>query len=91
MDRGRPFRAAPPAPGEPDAAAKRRQRRAVMDDARRKVERALAVADAAEEMAKAAHTVLIAAEAEQIDRRSMGFAELRAALARYRQTVSSRS
>ena len=83
-DRGRPFQAGRPAPREPDA-ARGRQRRAVLDDARRKVERALAVADAAEELAKAAQTVLRAAEAEQIDLRGAGFAALRAALARYRQ------
>jgi hypothetical protein len=85
MDRGRRFHGAPAAPGDSDAAAKRRPRRAVVDNMRRKIERALAVADAAEELAKAAQAVLIAAEAEQIVLDSMGLSALRAALAKYRE------
>jgi len=56
-----------------------RGRRAVLDDARRKVERALAVEDAAEDLAKAAETVVAAGPAH-----SPELAALRAALARYR-------
>ena len=52
---------------------------------RRKIERALAVADAAEELAKAAQAVLIAAKVEQIVLDSMGLSALRAALAKYRE------
>jgi hypothetical protein len=85
MDRGRRFEAGSPAPGESDAVAKRRQRRAVMDDTRRKIERTLLVATAADELARAAHAVLMAAEAEQIDVNSMGFGALSTALARYRE------
>jgi len=59
-------------------------RRAVVDSMRRKIERALAVSDAAEELSKAAQAVLIAAEADQIVLNSARLNELRAALARYR-------
>ena len=51
---------------------------------RRKIERALAVQDAAEDLAKAAQAVLIAAEAEQIVLSRMGLNGLREALAKYR-------
>lgn len=51
----------------------------MLDDARRKVERALAVEDAAEDLAKAAETVVAAGPAH-----SPELAALRAALARYR-------
>jgi hypothetical protein len=66
-----------------DDAAKR-GRRVVLDEARRKVERALAVAEPAEELAQAAQAVLMAAQAEQIDFDSMSLSVLRAALAKYR-------
>ena len=56
-----------------------KRRRGVMNDARRTVERSLMVADAADELAKAAQSVLDAAEPK--DAR---FAPLRDALARYR-------
>jgi hypothetical protein len=59
-----------------------RGRRAVLDDARRKVERALAVGDAAEEVAKAAEAVLAANPADAPE-----LAALRAALARYRAII----
>lgn len=85
MDRRRRFQGAPAGPGDSDPAAKRRPRRAVVDNMRRKIERALAVADAAEELAKAAQTVVIAAEAEQIALESMGLSALRSALAKYRE------
>ena len=83
MDRGRRFKATPPAPGESDAAGKRRLRRAVVDDMRRKTERALGVAAPAEELAKATQAVPSAAEAEHIDLE--GLSALRAALAHYRE------
>jgi hypothetical protein len=72
-------------PDESDAAARRRQRRALFNDARRKVERALGTADEAEELAKAAQAVLKAAEAGQIDLAGGELAALRAALARYHE------
>ena len=64
------------------------RRRAVLDDARRRVERALALVDAAEELATAAEAVLRAAEAEHdADRKDL--AELRTALNRYRKMHAS--
>ena len=51
---------------------------------RRKIERALAVGDAAEELAKAAQAVLNAPDAEQNVLHSTSLSALRAALARYR-------
>jgi hypothetical protein len=72
LDRGRRFRPAQTAPGEPD-------------DMRRKIERVLIFAEAAEELARAAQAVLIAAEAEPMDFHGMGLGALRAALARYRE------
>jgi len=59
-----------------------RGRRAVLDDARRKVERALAVGDAAEELAKGAEAVLAANPADAPE-----LSALRAALARYRAII----
>jgi hypothetical protein len=61
-----------------------RRKRSVVDKMRRKIERALALGDAAEELAKAAQAVLIAAEAEQVVLERMDLSALRAALARYR-------
>ena len=84
MGRGRRFQGAPAASPDSDAATKRRPRREVADAMRRKIERALAVADAAEDLAKAAQAVLIAAEAEQIVLSRMGLNGLREALAKYR-------
>jgi hypothetical protein len=55
-----------------------KRRRGVMNDARRTVERSLMVADAADELAKAAQSVLDAA-----DPKDVGLAPLREALARY--------
>jgi hypothetical protein len=78
MDR----RDVPRVPTEADAAPKLRQRRAVMNDAWRKVERALRVADAAEELASATDAVLL--EAEQ-DGASTNITALRSALPRYRR------
>jgi len=60
-------------------------RRAVLNDARRTVERALFVASAADELAEAAQTVLSEAEAEQVDPERPDIASLSAALARYRK------
>ena len=85
MGPGRRFQGAPAAPADSGAAAKRRPRRAVVDKMRRQIERALAVADAAEERAKAAQAVLIAAKVEQIVLDSMGLSALRAALTKYRE------
>ncbi len=85
MGRGRRFQGARPAPQEPDASTKRRPRREVVDTMRRKIERALAVADAAADLAKAAQAVLIAAEAEQIAVKSAGINALRDALTKYRE------
>ncbi|HKV87384.1 MAG TPA: hypothetical protein VJT78_05250 [Candidatus Dormibacteraeota bacterium] len=56
-----------------------RRHRAVMNDARRKIERSLMVTDAADELATAVERLLQAAEGD--DQR---LAELRAALKRYR-------
>lgn len=85
MDRGKRLKGASVVPQDSGAATKRRPRRAVVDDMRRKIERALAVQDAAEDLAKAAQAVLIAAEAEQniVDR--MGLSALREALTKYRE------
>ena len=47
------------------AAPKQRVRRAVVNDMRRKIERALGVADAAEELGIAVEAVLTAAKAER--------------------------
>jgi hypothetical protein len=70
---------------EPDAANRRRARRAVLDGARRKVERALVVTDAADALADAATAVLqAAADSPARDRRKL--AALDAALSRYRAT-----
>src|SRR2546422_7123169 len=55
------------------------------DTMRRKIERALAVAASAEELATAAQSVLVAAEAEQIVLNNMVLEALRDALARYRE------
>ena len=85
MGRGRRFQGASAASPDSDAATKRRPRREVVDTMRRKIERALAVADAAEELAMAAQAVLIAAEAEQIVLNNMVLEALRDALARYRE------
>jgi hypothetical protein len=72
LDRGRRFR---PAPNLLDES----------DDMRRKIERVVVFAEAAEELARAAQSVLVAAQAEAIDFHGMGLAALRAALARYRE------
>jgi hypothetical protein len=77
-------RSYPPTPNDREGAANPRPRRAVVDKMRRKFERALAAGDAAEELAKAAQAVLIAAEAEQVVLDSMDLSALRAALGRYR-------
>ena len=60
-------------------------RREVLNDARRTVERALFVADAADELAEAAQMVLSEAEVEQINPERPDLAALRAALDRYRK------
>jgi hypothetical protein len=52
---------------------------------RRKIARVVVFAEAAEELARTAQAVLIAAEAEPIDFDGMGLGALRAALVRYRQ------
>jgi hypothetical protein len=83
VDRGRRSRPAPAVPVDSDAASTKRPRRVVMNDARRKVERALWVADAAEDLAEAARAVLTAAEAARLDLDRMGLVALRAALTRY--------
>jgi len=66
-------------------------RRAVLDKARRKVERALAVSDAADQLANAAQTLLDAAEVGPIIRESPSLGTLRDALGRYRQTADNAS
>jgi hypothetical protein len=76
-------RSYPLTPNDPEGAANRRPRRAVVDKMRRKIERALAVGEASEELAQAAQAVLIAAEAEHVVLDSMDLSALRAALARY--------
>ena len=67
------------------AAPKQRVRRAVVNDMRRKIERALGVADAADELGIAVEAVLTAAKAERIAPDSLALSELRAALVRYRR------
>jgi len=52
---------------------------------RRKIERALAVADGADDLAKAVQAVLISAETEQIATDGTRLSALRAALTRYRE------
>ncbi|HKV30802.1 MAG TPA: hypothetical protein VJT14_07285 [Candidatus Dormibacteraeota bacterium] len=83
MDRRKRRRGA--AAASNDLATAPQARRAVLDKARRKVERALAVEDAAEELAQSAEAVLDAADAEQIVLDRTDFHALRAALARYRE------
>lgn len=85
MERRRRVHAAQTTPKDADAATMRRPRRAVVDNMRRKIERALAVADAAEDLAKAAQAVVIAAEAEQMVLDSRALRALRRALTRYRE------
>ena len=85
MDRDRRFKAEAPAPAQSDAAAKRRLCRAIIDDTRRKIERKLLMEAAAEELAKAAQAVLMAAEAEKIDLNGTGFGALCTALAKYQE------
>src|SRR2546428_6562629 len=85
MGRGRRFQGAPAASPDSDAATKRRPRREVADAMRRKIERALAVADAAEDLAKAAQAVLIVAGTEQIGLNRMGLSALRDPLTKYRE------
>jgi len=60
-------------------------RREVLNDARRTVERALFVADAADELAEAARMVLSEAEVEEVNPERPDLAALSAALARYRK------
>jgi hypothetical protein len=83
MDRRKHLRGVPAASN--DCAATPQARRAVLDNTRRKVERALAVEDTAEELAKSAQDVLNAADADQIVVGSEALSALRAALARYRK------
>ena len=73
------------APAETGRTGQGRGRRAVVDEMRRKVERALLVAEAAEELALAAEAALLAAESERVDADASHVSALRAALARYRQ------
>lgn len=61
-----------------------------MDGARRPAERRLLAADAAEELAKAAETVLAAADAGQVDQARLGLGALRSALDRYRAVAHPR-
>ena len=85
MGRGRRFQGPPGAPQDEGSVTKQRPRRAVVDNMRRKIERALAVADAAEDLAKAAQAVLIVAGTEQIGLNRMGLSALRDALTKYRE------
>jgi hypothetical protein len=70
---------------ERDATEQRKRWRAVMNDARRMVERDARIAAAAEELSTAAEGVLAAVDAPPVDVNSAAFSALRAALARYRQ------
>ena len=63
--------------------ANQRPRRAVVDKMRRRIERALATADEAEELAKAAQAVLDAAE-EHVGLGRVDLKPLRDSVARYR-------
>ncbi len=83
MDRRKRLRSA--AAASNDLAGTAQARRAVLDKARRKVERALAVEDAAEELAQSAEAVLNAADAEPIVFDTLAVGALRAALTRYRE------
>jgi hypothetical protein len=56
-----------------------------MDDTRRRIERALAAADGAEQLPAAADAVLAAAEANAIGQDSISLRALRDALVRYRR------
>jgi hypothetical protein len=86
MDRRRPIKATPAAAGGSDAAENRRLRRAVLDDARRKIERALATADAAEELAAAAGAIVNGPAAQSPGLERADLRALRVALAKYRAT-----
>jgi hypothetical protein len=85
MDPRRKSRETPLLPDLPAPAAKSGGRRAVMDDIRRRIERALAAADGAEQLAAAADAVLAAAEANPIGQDSTSLRALRDALVRYRR------
>jgi hypothetical protein len=67
---------------------KGRGRREIIDDMRRKIERALVVAGPAEELAAAAQAVVTAAQLERVDAGSVELQALGDALARYRQAVT---
>jgi hypothetical protein len=82
MDRSRRSRKAHLLPVVADAESG--SRRAVMDDMRRRIERALAAAEGAEQLAAAAKAVLAAAESQPIDRET-SLGALRDALATYRR------
>jgi len=66
-----------------------RGRREVFNQARRQVERALAGAPAAEELARAAQALLDAAEAGGIEKESMAVADLCEALVKYRKLAGN--
>ena len=83
MDPRRRF--SPSKRNDPDAEARRKARRLVMNDVRRIVERQARVADAAEGLAAAAQDVLVAAAAMKLDLDRAALAALDAALARYRE------
>ncbi len=67
----------------------RRGRRAVLDEARRRVERALAAAAPAEELAAAARAVVIASEDRPLEPGSPELMALREALASYREIATA--
>jgi len=70
-----------------DPAARRRQRREVLDNARRTVERSLSAAGPAEELAEAAGLVLEAAATERLRPDHPALARLRDGLSRYRRAT----
>jgi hypothetical protein len=67
-----------------------RGRRAVLDDARRKVERALALTDAADDLARAAQAVLLSAEERNVEDQRRQLEALRSALEKYRRLSGRR-
>jgi hypothetical protein len=66
-----------------------RGRRALLDEARRKVERSLAISEVAAELVRAAEATLAAARAGQVEVDQAVLDELSAAVAKYRELERS--
>jgi hypothetical protein len=85
MQRRRRFEATSQPSSDAGTADKRQRRRAVIDETRRKAERTLLAAEAAEQLANAAQALLTAVETMQLDPAGAELSALRTAVARYRR------